>query len=93
MREMSKSRKGQVFFLGIMIAIMGIITLIILIEPMKIMLNDARDSNSLDCTNTSISVGQIGACILTDWYMFYFLGAGLAVAISWISIRKISEFV
>ena len=91
MKSMKKNKKGQAIFVGIMICIMAIITVIMLIEPMKSFVDVAVDSNHLDCTNTSISVGQKASCVIADWLLPYFFGICIAVAISWIGYKKIKE--
>ena len=89
--KMRKNKKGQAIFVGIMICVMAIITTIMLIEPMKDFLDIAMDTDHLDCTNTSITVGQKAACVITDWMLPYFVGVCFAVAIGWIGYRKVKE--
>jgi len=78
------NKKGQEIFGGIMVIFIVFIVLVILIEPLKQVIIIGRDAQHLDCDNASISVGQSGACILTDWYMFYFLGAVMAASFYYI---------
>ena len=79
------SRSAQSVFLGVMISIMLFFTVVALLEPLKTIIVDARSPGKLDCTNTSISVGQAGTCILVDWYMFYFVGVTIAAGIAYIT--------
>ncbi len=88
---LKKGRKGQAFFVGIMIAIMGIIVVFLFIAPLKDSMNTARDGSHLDCANESITTGQKMTCILVDMTMFYFVGIGLAVAISYIFVKRFLE--
>lgn len=83
--KMFNNNRGQAVFLGVMISIMLFITVVALIEPLKTLIVIARDPTHLDCTNTSISVGQAGTCILVDWYMFYFVGVTIAAGIGYIT--------
>lgn len=81
------AKKGQAVFIGIMITIMVFITLVIMIEPLKQVVVIARDVDHLDCTNTSISIGQSAACIIVDWYMFYFIGVAMAASTAYFGLR------
>ena len=73
---------GQVGILGLMLWFFVIILSIIMITPLKELISIARGPTYLDCTNTSISVGQQATCIVVDFWLFYFvissMGAGLA---------------
>ena len=82
---MFEGKKSQVVFLGIMICIMLFITLVALLEPLKQIVVIARDPQHLDCSNVSISVGTSGACIITDWFIFYFAGVVIAAGIAYIT--------
>lgn len=70
---------------------MVFISLVVLIEPLKDVIELGRDADHLDCTNTSISVGRKATCILVDMYLFYFFGMAMAGAIGLITVRKISQ--
>ena len=82
-----KGKKGQAIFVGIMIVTMVFFTIVALIEPLKEGVVIARDVDHLDCDNTSISVGQSGACIIVDWYMFYFIGMAFAGGMAYLGLR------
>lgn len=86
-------RKGQLpnIPLGVMLFLMCFITAVVFIEPLKIVINTAREPSRLDCTNTTISVGQKMTCIVVDWSLPFFILACFAVAISWIGIRRYQE--
>jgi hypothetical protein len=75
--------------LGIMIGIIVIIVLVAFIEPIKNQIRTARNSDNLDCTNTSISTGQQMSCIIVDVTLPYFLGVGVAVAAGYIGMRSL----
>jgi hypothetical protein len=74
------------FMLGIMFAFMIFITVVILIEPIKEQVTQARAD--LDCTNTAISTGQKMTCILVDSYLPIFIGIGIAIAIAYLGIKE-----
>lgn len=81
-------RKGQYVFLGIQLSILVLIVIIVCIDALKTQIIDARSANNLDCNNSSISTGQQGACIITDWYLFAWVGTGLGVSIGLLGIKK-----
>ena len=83
-----KRKKGQAIFFGIMVAIMVFVTLVLMIPTIKGFITTARDSDHLNCTSTAISTGSAVSCILTDWYMPYFIAAGIAIAIKMISGKE-----
>lgn len=83
------NKKGQHLFAGIMVAIMVFIALVALITPLKAGIALARDSDHLDCTNTSIGVGSSATCILVDFWLFYFVGVCIAGGMAFITGKKI----
>jgi hypothetical protein len=84
--RMFNQKRGQQIMVGIMVGLLIIIALVQLITPLKTTIVQAR--TDLDCTNTSISTGTKAACVLSDWAMPYYLGAGLAAAIAFISMKR-----
>lgn len=80
------SRGGQITApVGVMIAVMLLITVIVLIEPLKTVISIG--STSLDCSNPSLSVGQEMTCIINDMILPIFIGFGVAIAIAYFGIR------
>ena len=75
--------------LGLMFAVMYLIAAIAFIEPIKEQITIGRDSNHLDCTNSSISTGTKSTCIIVDWYLPYFVGVVIAVGMGLIGIRRL----
>lgn len=84
MRRLSKNKRGQWVFAGIMIIIMVIIVLTQFISPLKSVIGTARGPSGLDCANESISTGTTMACIVVDTYLFYFLGMAFAFGVGYI---------
>ena len=82
------NKKGQVFFLTLMVAMVAVILALSFSPVIQESTDDARNQTllgnpALDCTNTSISDFDQGACITTDLYNPYFtiIILGLAGAI------------
>lgn len=86
---MFKSKKAQVSLINAMLGLMLFIALIQLINPIKDTITDARDVSNLDCDNTSITTGNKGTCVVTDWTLFGFVGTGIFVAIGILGIKKL----
>lgn len=84
-----KAKKGQAIFVGMMIAIMVMITVFVLIEPLKDTIDIGR--GNMDCDNTSISVGQKASCIIIDFSLFYFVGMCIAAGIGYVFLRRIQN--
>ena len=81
-------KKGQSIFFGIMMAVVIIIAVINMIQPMKDSVIDARSSTKLNCSDPNLSTGLKAACIQIDWSLFAFIGAGLSAAIAYIVYTK-----
>jgi len=81
--RMFKQKKGQQIFIGIMAAILVFIALVQLIAPLKYFITQAR--TDMTCGDASISTGTKAACIVVDWYLPYFIAAGIAVSIGFIT--------
>ena len=86
-------KKGQGIFVGIMIGIMIFIVAVIFIEPIKEVVIIARNTDNLDCTNSSISTGNRMTCILVDMYLFYFFGILMAAAGAFVVGKKVNDLV
>jgi len=80
------SRKGQLAFLGVMLGFMFFITIVVLIEPVKDGIGIAR--TDLACGSGGLSTMTQMVCILTDAYLFMFVGGGFSVAIGLLGMKK-----
>jgi len=60
------NKRGFSVFLGLMLFVFIFILANVLIDPMKDFITDSRDGDSLDCTNSSITIGERGTCIVVD---------------------------
>lgn len=66
--------KAQVFFYSFMLGLTIIILALALAAPLKSRIDEARDSDNLDCGNESISNYDKAACIVSDLTLFHFIG-------------------
>ena len=78
--------KGQVVFYGMMLAIVVIVLALALAPVVGDFTDSARNKTTnlggagLDCSNSSISDYDRGACIITDLTLPYFIGCLVIVA-------------
>lgn len=82
------NKKGQLVLVGFMIAVLLFFAVIVMIEPVKDGITIARDSDHLDCTNTSISTGTKMTCIFVDAWLPIWIGFGLAIAAAYMGIKE-----
>ena len=78
---------------GIMLALMALFAVIALIEPMKTVVDDARNSDNLNCPSApSYNVSKTSetlTCWAVDLLIPWFFITTIAVAIGWIAIRRL----
>ncbi len=79
---MFNNNRSQAIFVGIMVMMMVFIVLVQLIGPLKEQIVLARDTNNLDCGNSSIPASNKGACVIIDWTFPYYIGMAIAVGAS-----------
>jgi len=82
------NKTGSTLIYGIMLMIMALIVAIVCITPVKQVVEIARDSSHLDCSNASISSGTQLTCLVVDLYLFYFIGAVLAASSGYLFIKS-----
>ena len=82
------NKSGQMIFVGIMTAILVFIVLVQFIPVIKSQIDTARSTDGLNCTSSTNSVGIKASCVVVDWYLPYFLAAGIAVSVGFITQRK-----
>ena len=80
---------GKKNITGILTAIFVFVVVVVLIEPLKVLIVNARSSSYLDCTNTAISVGSRMTCIFVDLWLFYFVAITLTAAVGFIFVKKV----
>lgn len=81
-----RNKRGQLFLLGLMLSIIYFIAVVSVIELLKTFVNNAR--TDLGCGTPGISVMTQMTCIVTDAYLFAFVGTGIAVAIGYIWMKR-----
>lgn len=83
------SKRGQLVFVGLMVAAIVFIMVVSLLEPLKDQARTARNSTNLNCTSTELSAGEAGTCIVTDSYLFAYVGTALAVGVGFLGVRRL----
>lgn len=86
---MAINKSGQVALVGFMIFIFIVIATLIMIDPLKSVLIEVRDSSHLDCGNSSISLGTKATCLVVDLTLPYFIGVVIVTASGYLVFRKI----
>lgn len=79
---MIKNKRGTLVVVGLMIGLLLLVALVTMIEPIKDQVNTAKNSDNLDCSNTSISTEQEMACIQVGFTLPLWVGIGLGVALA-----------
>lgn len=79
------NNRGQMVLVGVMISVVLFIMIVSLIEPIKDQARAAR--TSLSCSGTNLTASEEATCIVTDSYLFAFVGVGIAVALGWIGMK------
>lgn len=72
----------QMMLLGIVFMVAAFIAAILMIDPMKDLINIGRAS--LDCANTSITTGEKLSCLMVDAILPYFVITALVAGAAYI---------
>lgn len=72
-----------------MVAAVVFIMVVALLEPLKSEASTARNASNLNCTSTELSAGEAGTCIVTDSYLFLWVGTALAVGLGFIGAKRL----
>ena len=92
-----KNKKGQVLFYSFMLGILILILALAFTEPVKNQIDSIRNATTdegtvgLDCTNSSISDYDKGACIVADLTIFHFVGGLIFIAGAIITAKLIFQ--
>ena len=79
---------GRKTITGVLAAIFTTIIVLMLITPLKDLINLARGPGYLTCGTAALSVGRQMLCIFVDLWLFYFVVATIAAAITYISLKE-----
>jgi hypothetical protein len=82
------NKQGQVFIYTFMVGLVIIILGLAFAPGLKNQVDEMRNSDNLDCGNTSISDFDKGTCVATDGLMFIGVMGVLALAFAVIAARK-----
>lgn len=86
---MVMNRKGQMLILKLMIAIIIFAIVLAMSKPVKDVVVDVTNSTTgLNCTSASVTTENKAACIVTDFLLFYLIGAAISVGMAYIAGRK-----
>jgi ABC-type spermidine/putrescine transport system permease subunit I len=84
------NKKGQMIVLNIMIGMIAIIAAIVMIEPLKDVIDIGR--TDLDCSNYStLTTGESMTCIIMDFVMPAFIGTAIAIGIAYLGAKTIGN--
>lgn len=81
--------KGSLVLLALMLGLVIIILALALAPAVNEQIQEARNSDNLDCSNESITKFDKAACIGTDLTVFYFIGSLIMIGILIITSRII----
>lgn len=85
---MKKNRNGQVMMFRLMVLVAVILVALILINPLKSVITDVKDTDQLDCDNSSISFEEQAACLEVGLLLPYFIGAIIIFGFAYYFSRK-----
>lgn len=89
------NKKGQIIFYKLMLAIIVIILALSLAAPTKEFTDSARNETTnlggqgLNCTSSTLSDFDQGACMIVDLTQPYFIGALIFIGVSILTIKLI----
>jgi len=86
---MVMNNRGQVFAVGLMLGIIAFMAAMIFINPMTEVIVEARDTDQLNCSSTTISDGRKATCLLVDLTLPAFIGVCCALAGAYITAKFI----
>jgi len=87
---MVMNKSGQAAVIGVMVSIMIFITAVVLIEPIKEVVIEARSADYLNCTSSALTTGTQATCIMVDLFLPYFFVVVVAAGLGYITFRFLS---
>ena len=86
---MDMNKKSQMLVLKLMVGIIIFIIVMIMIQPVKESVVEVTNSTvGLNCTSPTISTEYKAACIVTDFLLFYIIGAAISVGMAYIAGKR-----
>lgn len=82
------NNRGQVIFFTFMVGIVIILLAIAFAPGIKKQIDTARDSNNLDCSNSSISNFDKATCVVADLTIFHYVIGVVVLAGAVIAARR-----
>jgi len=83
------NKKGQAALVGMMIFFFIVITALVLIHPLKDLVDEVRAPSQLDCGNTSITFGQKSTCLIVDLTVVYFIGVVILSGAAYLVLKRV----
>ena len=81
------NNNGQTMIFGIMLFVLAFIVAVILIPPLRGLLDEVRGQGSLSCGNTNLTTGEAATCVIVDLILPFFILTVLIVGIAMIGNR------
>lgn len=85
---MFSNKKGQQIIVNIMIAVVALIAVIAMSQPINDSVIDATNTTNLNCTNLEISTQDDVTCNVVEFGFFYIYAIGIAISLALITGRK-----
>jgi len=82
------NNKSQMLILKLMVAVIIFIIVLIMVAPLKESIDTSTNSTLLNCSAPGLAVETEATCIVTDFLMFYIIGAALSVGMAYIAGRR-----
>ena len=84
--RLSNNKRGSLFLVNIMLAVLIFISIVVFIEPIFDQADTAR--TDLSCGADNLSTGTEMTCIVADIAPFGFIGVGFGAAIALLFAKK-----
>jgi len=91
------NKKGQVFIYSLMLGLIVLVLALALAGPVKDTIDSARNGTTdegqlgLNCSSTTISNFDKGACIVSDLTIFHFIGGLVFIAGAVLTARLVMQ--
>jgi len=83
----TRSKRGQVFLVGLMLGIATFLLAMIFIDPLTDVITESRSASQLDCSNSSISDGKKMTCLTVDLFLPIFIATVVGLAGAFITAK------